>query len=60
MKKELILKEFAGQKCDVYIFTRGESSYVSFRSMRGYGYPTLDEKKLEKLIKIIRQTKGRD
>lgn len=52
--KELILKEYAGQKCDVKITIRENgSSYVTFNSVEGYGSPSLEKEELEKLITMM-------
>lgn len=51
---EMRLYEFAGQKCDV-VMTRISSGeiLIRFENKEGYGYPSLDENKLLKLLKTI-------
>lgn len=55
--KELILREFAGQNCDVKIFIgedTGEAS-ISFVSQEGYGNPSITKDKLEEILVYIKK-----
>ena len=57
--KELLLREYAGQGCDVKIVIRESgSAYVSFRALPGYGYPSLEKDKLEALLEQIEELEG--
>ena len=56
--KELRLREYAGQNCDVVITVRRDSSaYIAFQSEPGYGYPTLEEGELHSLLQYISDLK---
>lgn len=51
-REELILYEFAGQKCDVKIRNRQDGSvFVIFESESGFGNPMLDLEQLESLVR---------
>ena len=51
----LTLREYAGQHCDVVINTRTNGTkYVTFQSMTGYGYPSLEQAELEHLLRLMR------
>jgi len=55
MKRQLILKEYAGQKCDVEMFVReDDSSYVRFKSVPAYGFPYLSKEELADLLKHLK------
>lgn len=52
MSEETLLREFAGQRCDVLICTRNNGSqYVTFKSQTGYGYPSLERDQLVELLR---------
>lgn len=52
---EMKLKDFAGQHADVVLVkTRDGSKVVQFTSKRGYGYPTVTLRQLEKIVKELR------
>lgn len=56
---EIVLKEFAGQKCDVKICSRNNGSiYVMFQSDNGFGPPVLDQDKFVELNDHIKHLMG--
>ena len=53
MIKELRLKDYAGQRCDVVLISfSGEDNgkYIRFESVAGYGFPALDITQLKSLL----------
>jgi len=53
MKKELRLKDFAGQKCEVRVFLDEGCPRSEFRSVEGFGPPVLTKEKLMQLIQLM-------
>lgn len=54
LEKKLLLREFAGQCCDVQINWRtNDSCYVTFLTQKGYGDPVLEKEKLLYLLRCI-------
>lgn len=59
--KKFILREIAGQGCDVEITIRDNGSVkVTFQSMPGYGYPSLEKEDLIVLLKYISKLEAID
>ena len=55
---KLILNEYAGQRCPVELNKRENGSvWIQFKMEPGYGYPSLEEKDLEKLLSDIKTFK---
>ncbi len=55
MERELILKEFAGQRCHVVLYVRRDGSkFVRFESHPSYGHPSLEQRDLETLVEKLR------
>ena len=51
MEKELTIKEYGGQKCDLKLFKRKDGSkYVTFHTVSGYGNHSYTSKELMSII----------
>lgn len=56
--KTMILKDFAGQRCDVEINQRQDGTiYLCFKSEYGFGFPYIDEGDLHYLVRKIESFK---